>query len=138
MTTLTPDQLTEIEACADVHALVAEVRRLQGIIKTNAKHLVWRGVPSEFLFLPLIFEDKDEERVLVCMCVAPSRNITHDAKDLYSIRFLVSLDEYEDFEPFDTEFCKGLKNALDCAEAIARQLGFIRDFDTIVRPEVKS
>ena len=111
--------------------LVQEVRRL----KANAKHFVWCGVPSDFLILPLIFEDDDKERVLVNMLIAPCRSITHDNADLYSVRFQVSLDDDEDFEPFDTEVREGLKNALDWAEAIARGLGFLRSFDTIERPE---
>lgn len=117
-------------AHAAIPVLVREHIALRGMVKQCSKNHVWRGVPSDFLILPLIFEDKDEGILLAWMSVEPSSE-----KGRYLVRFQIRQGEDDDFEPFDTESREGLKNALDCAELIAKQLGFVRDFDTIERPE---
>ena len=113
MTTLTPDQLAEIEACADVHALVAEVRRLQGLVAESKRTLRWRKWDS-----------------------ANNYKLAFDGWESDPIAHIYDVDglEWHWISEYDNGYCKTLAEAMSEAE---KSIPDIRPIDTIIRPEAR-
>lgn len=104
-------------ARADVPALVAEVRRLQGIIAESAKTWTWKPT--------------GEQRVWAVQ-VSNDLTLILDAQE----RTLEIFDEVLCGVVWECDLACG--DVFDMAEKLTREIGIFRPIDTIIRPEAKS